>query len=263
MAEISARDVKALRDRTGAGMMDCKRALVEAGGVLDEAEQLLREWGLIKAGDRGDRANPEGAVALAVGDGRAAIAELKAETDFSAKSDDFVECVQAIADAVLVDGEAAAERFSDRIDQLKVTKKENIELGRVVRFEVARGDVLDTYLHVQDGRGTNAVMVEMAGGNQELAHEVALHIAFAKPVALTREEIPSDDVEKARVSFEGLTRAEGKPEQALPKIVEGRMNAWYRERVLPEQGLFGEKQAVRDRLGEAEIVRFAQAYIGD
>ncbi|KAA0234687.1 MAG: Elongation factor Ts [Acidimicrobiales bacterium] len=263
MAEISARDVKALRDRTGAGMMDCKRALVEADGDPERAAQLLREWGLIKADDRGDRANPEGAVALAVGDRTAAIAELKAETDFSAKSEDFVSCVRAIAEAVLDDGEQAAEQFSDRIDQLKVTKKENIELGRIVRFESDKGDVLDTYLHVQDGRGTNAVMVELAGGSQELAHEVALHIAFAKPVALTREEIPSGEVEKARASFEGLTRAEGKPEQAIPKIVEGRMNAWYKERVLPEQGLFGEKETVQQRLGEAKIVRFAQVYIGE
>ena len=263
MPEFGAKDVKALRDRTGAGMMDAKKALTEADGDQDRAAQLLLEKGLIKAAGRGGRENLEGAVALASSGSAAAIVELKAETDFSAKSDDFVECVKRIADAVLADGEAAADAFAEQIDQLKLSKKENIELGRVVRFEVDDRSILDTYLHAQDGRGTNAVMVEMKGGDQETAHELALHIAFARPIALTRDDIPAEEAEKARASFEDLTRAEGKPDQAVPKIVEGRMNAWYKERVLPEQGLFGEKQTVEQRLGDAEIVRFAQAYIGD
>jgi elongation factor Ts len=106
------------------------------------------------------------------------------------------------------------------------------------------------------------VLIEIAGADEATAHEIALHIAFAKPTALSRDEIDADLVARARESFEELTRKEGKPEQAVPKIVEGRLNSWYAERVLPEQGLFGEKETVPLKLGEATIVRFAQAVIG-
>jgi elongation factor Ts len=122
--------------------------------------------------------------------------------------------------------------------------------------------VLDAYLHVQDGRGTNGVLIEIEGADDDTAHEIALHIAFAKPTSLSRDEIDPALVETARAGFEELTRKEGKPEQAVPKIVEGRLGSWYAERVLPEQGLFGEKETVQDRLGSARIIRFAQAVIG-
>ena len=133
----------------------------------------------------------------------------------------------------------------------------------MARFEAADGNVLDAYLHVQDGRGINGVLIEVAGADEATAHEIALHIAFAKPIALDpRRDRRPTLVDTARASFEELTRKEGKPEQAVPKIVEGRLNSWYAERVLPEQGLFGEKETVQERLGEARIVRFAQAVIG-
>ena len=260
---ITAAQVKALRDETGAGMMDCKNALVEADGDMEEARRILREKGLLKAGDRSDRANDQGAVALATGDNVAVVVELKAETDFSAKSDDFVGLVVEMADAVLADGEDAVSTFADRLDQLKVTKKENIEIGTVARVEAGEGAILDTYLHSQDGRGTNAVVVETTGLSQEDAHQLALHIGFAKPMGLTREEVSADEVDRARQEFEEVTRAEGKPEQAVPKIVEGRLNAWFGDRVLLDQGLLGEKKPkIREFVGDGEIVRYVQAYIG-
>lgn len=263
MAEFSAKDVAALRKETGVGMMDCKKALADAEGDMEQAKQLLRERGLTKAGARSDRENDQGAVAIATSGSVAAAAQLRCETDFSAKSDDFVKITQAIADAALGEGEAAGAAFSDQIDDLKITKKENIELGRVVRIEAAEGNVLDAYLHVQDGRGVNAVLVELAGGTPEQAHDLAVHIAFAKPVALSREEIPAEAVEEARQSFEGVTRAEGKPEQAIAKIVEGRLNKWYSERVLPEQPYVkDDKVTVAAWLGDTTIVRFAQIVIG-
>ena len=170
--------------------------------------------------------------------------------------------MQRLASAVLAGGVDAVASLSDDLDTLRISKKENIELGRVECFEAADGNVLDTYLHEQDGRGTVGVLLEVAGVDQELAHEVALHIAFAKPSALRRDEVPADLVAKATEGFEELTRKEGKPEQAIPKIVEGRVNSWFAERVLPEQGMFGDKETVQQRLGSGEIVRFALAVIG-
>jgi elongation factor Ts len=262
MAGFTAQDVKALRDATGAGMMDSKKALTEADGDMQQAAQILRQKGLSKVATLEDRENNQGAVAIARSGNTAALVELKSETDFSAKAEDFVSLAQRLADAVLAGGEGAVDTLKDDLDSLKIAKKENIELGTVARFEAADGNVLDAYLHVQDGRGTNGVLVEIQGADEEAAHEVALHIAFAKPSALTRDELDPDLVATARSSFEELTRKEGKPEQALPKIVEGRLNSWYAERVLPEQGLFGDKQTVQDKLGDATIVRFAQAVIG-
>jgi elongation factor Ts len=188
--------------------------------------------------------------------------ELKAETDFSAKAADFVAVAQKLADAVLAGGPEAVSTVQDDLDTLRITKKENIEIGTVAFFEAAPDHQLDAYLHTQEGRGTNGVLIEVAGADPELTHEIALHVAFAKPTALDKSEVDANLAAKAREGFEELTRKEGKPEQAVPKIVEGRMNSWYAERVLPEQGMFGEKETVQQRLGDAKIVRFAQAVIG-
>jgi elongation factor Ts len=178
MAEFNAKDVQALRQSTGAGMMDAKRALQESGGDAEGATKWLREKGLAKAAGRTDRDNSDGVVAAAVVGANAALVELKCETDFGAKSDAFAPFVQELADAVAQDGTGALDGFSDRIDDLKVLLKEHIELGRVVTVAAADGNVLDTYVHRQDGRGVNAVAVELTGGSAELAHEIAVHIAF-------------------------------------------------------------------------------------
>jgi elongation factor Ts len=262
MAEITAQDVKSLRDATGAGMMDAKKALVEADGDRDKANQILREKGLTKVALLEDRENNQGAVAIARDGNKAALVELKSETDFSAKSADFVELTQKLADAVLADGPEAVSKLQDELDTLKITKKENIELGTVAYFDAAEGNSLDTYLHMQDGRGTNGVLLEVEGADDELTHEIALHIAFAKPTALSKDEIDPALAERARAGFEEQTLKEGKPEQAVPKIVAGRLNSWFAEKVLPEQGMFGEKETVQQRLGAGHVVRFAQAVIG-
>jgi elongation factor Ts len=262
MAEITAQAVKSLRDATGAGMMDAKKALVEADGDRDRAARILREKGLTKVATLEDRENNQGAVAIARDGQKAAMVELKAETDFSAKAADFVEVAQKLANAVLAGGPDAVSTVQDDLDTLRITKKENIEIGVVAYFDAAEGNQLDAYLHTQDGRGTNGVLVEVSGATPELAHEIALHIAFAKPTALDQDEVDADLAARAREGFEELTRKEGKPEQAVPKIVEGRMNSWYADRVLPAQGMFGEKETVQQRLGDGRVVRFAQAVIG-
>jgi len=265
MAEFTAKDVQALRLSSGAGMMDAKKALQESDGDMDAAAKWLREKGLSKAAGRADRDNSEGAVAVALSGSNAAIVELKCETDFVAKSDQFAPLVQELAELVAAQGEGAVEQRKDAIDDLKVTLKENIDLGRVARVEGGEGHILDTYLHRQDGRGVNGVIVELNGGSQELAHDIAVHIAFTKPTHLRREDIPETEVAEERETLTNITRAEGKPEAALDKIVEGRLGGWYATRVLLEQKYVkDEKLSIQQLLanGGAELVRFAQVVVG-
>lgn len=266
VAEVKAADVKKLRDATAAGMMDAKRALTECGGDFAAAVAWLRERGLGKAAERSDRDNSEGALAVATSGGAAALVELKSETDFVAKSPQFVAMVSRLAEEVAAGGEAAAEGLGEAIDDLKITLKENIEVGRLVRFEAGPGHLLDTYVHLQNGRGVNAILVEMEGGTPELAHDVAVHIAFGRPSVLRREDVPEAEVEAERSALEAQTRNEGKPEQALAKIVEGRLGGWFKRvpgGVLLEQPYAkDDKLSVSQVLGGARVVRFAQVVVG-
>jgi elongation factor Ts len=265
MADFTARDVQALRQATGAGMMDARKALQEADGDTERAKKLLREWGLGKADDRADRENAQGAIAIATSDHAVGLVELKCETDFVAKSPNFVALTQALADSVAAGGEAAVGDHKEAVDDLKVTLKENIEVGRVVQVTFGDGEAVGTYLHRQDGRGVNGVVVVLGGGSEELAHDIAVHIAFAKPQYLAREDVPVDVVEEERQTLLGITKAEGKPEAAWPKIIEGRLNGWYKERVLLEQPFVrDEKQTIAQvaAAGGAEVARYAQLFIG-
>jgi elongation factor Ts len=258
---FTAKDVQNLRQASGAGMMDAKRALEETDGDFDAAAKLLREKGLAKSVDRSDRENSDGVVAIGTAPGVAAIVELKSETDFAAKKPEFVAAAQQLADTVAAGG--SVDDHKDLIDDFKVTLKENIEVGRVERVEVAAGNTLDTYLHKQDGRGVNAVIVVLDGGDAELAHEVAVSAAFSKPRFVTRDEVPQAEADEERATLEGITRAEGKPEQAIEKIVDGRLNAWYKGQVLMEQPYAkDDKQSITQLLGDAKLAAFAQVYIG-
>jgi len=263
VASFTAQDVQALRRATGAGMMDAKRALEQSDGDMDRARQWLREQGLAGAAKRSDREATQGAVALAVTGSAAAIVELRCETDFVAKAESFVNLTDELAQLVAEKGaEATVERAED-IDELKTTLKENISVGQVVRFDTGPDAVVGTYLHMQAGRGVNAVLVEMRGGDEALAHDVAVHVAFARPSYLRREEVPAEEVAAERATVETISRNEGKPEAALPKIVDGRMNGWFKERCLLEQAYAkDEKRTIADVIGGAEIVRFAQVVVG-
>jgi elongation factor Ts len=263
MAAFTAKDVQSLRRATGAGMLDSKRALEENDGDMEAAKQWLREQGLAGAAKRADREATQGAVALGVDGRNASIVELRCETDFVAMSEAFVSLDSELAEAVATKGEVAAKDAAGAIDDLKTTLKENISLGQVVRFELGDGSTLGTYLHMQSGRGVNGVLVEMRGGTEELAHDVAVHIAFARPVYLRREDVPEEEVAAERATVEAISRNEGKPEAALPKVVEGRMNGWFKERCLLEQPYAkDEKRTIADLIGSAEIVRFAQVVVG-
>ena len=181
MADFTAKDVQALRQATGAGMMDAKKALTETGGDMDAAKKLLREKGLAKADDRAGRENAQGAIAIATNVGTVGLVELKCETDFVAKSENFIHLTQELADSVAAEGESGVAAHQHAIDDLKVTLKENIEVGGVVQLKLSEGETVDTYLHRQDGRGVNGVVVVLQGGTPELAHDIAVHVAFAKP----------------------------------------------------------------------------------
>jgi len=267
----SAQDVKKLRDATGVGMMDAKKALDANDGDFEKASKWLLEQGLAKSAERADRENTEGTVALGRDGRTAALVQLKSETDFVAKSPDFKQLAQDMADAVAKGGEGAVEELQGRLDELKISLKENIAIGQVVRMEPADGNGFDAYLHVQNERGVNGVLVEVEGGGDDLAHDVALHISFSRPSVLDRSEVPEAEVEEQRQLLETATRNEGKPEQALPKIVEGKLTGWFKR--VGEKGKPGgalneqpwvhdEKQSVQQALGSAKVVRFAQVTIG-
>ena len=260
---INAKDVQALRQATGAGMMDCKKALEESAGDVEAAKKWLREKGLSATAKRADRENTQGVVALSIECPLAAVVKLKCETDFVAASEQFVAEADELAKLVRTKGVAAVGERAKQLEDLQILLKEKIELGDVVRFEAAAGNIMDSYLHLQGGRGVNVVLVEMSGATEELAHDIAVHIAFARPKYLTREEVPADVVAAERATLEVATRNKGKPEAAIAKIVDGKLNGFFKDLCLLEQPYAkDDKKSVKQVIGNASIVRFAQVEIG-
>jgi len=260
---FTAKDVQALRQVTGAGMMDAKKALEANDGDMEASKQWLREKGLAASAKRDDRENTQGVVALVIDGNVGAIVKLKCETDFVASSEQFKGEAETLAALVAAKGEAAVAERSQVLDDLKITLKEKIELGEVVRIEAASGNLIDSYIHIQGGRGVNAVLVEMAQASPSVAHDVAVHIAFARPKYLSRNDVPADVVEHERQTLEAISRNEGKPEAALPKIIEGRINGFFKDVALLEQPYAkDDKQSISQVIGAASIVRFAQVEIG-
>ncbi|MDI6909074.1 translation elongation factor Ts [Nocardioides sp.] len=269
MANISAADVKKLRELTGAGMMDCKKALEEAEGDFEKAAELIRIKLGKKMAERG--AEREASAGLVVTSG-GALVELNCETDFVAKGDDFVASAQQIADAAneakAGDVEALkAVRLGDKtvgevVENLAITIGEKIELGRVAYFD---GPVV-AYMHKRaaDLPPAVGVLVEYDGAEAG-ARGAAMQIAAMRPQYLTREEVPADKVAKEREIAEATSREEGKPEQAIAKITEGRLNGFFKDVVLLEQPSVTEsKKTVKAVLDEAgtTVKRFARFEVG-
>lgn len=260
---ITAKDVQTLRQSTGVGMMDAKKALEANNGDMEASVQWLRVQGLAKAAQRADREAGEGAVAVVRDGNVAAIVEMRCETDFVAKSEEFVTLVDEMAAKVCAEGEDATAQFQEQVEKMLTTLKENISIGRVYRLVAGEGQVVETYMHQQAGRGVNAVAVVLQGGSEEQAHEVAVHIAFAKPRYLSRADVPQDEIDKERATVEEISRNEGKPDAALPKIIEGRLNGWFKEQVLLEQSYVkDEKLSIQQFLGAATVSAYAQVVIG-
>jgi elongation factor Ts len=283
MPEISAKDVASLRKLTGAGMMDCKRALEENEGDIEQAKTWLREKGIAGAEKRAGRAAQQGAVEVVVEGPVGAVVELSCETDFVAKGADFKETVAALARQVAYKGDTdlasqpydadPSQTVDDVIKGLAGKLGENIGLGRVARFQ-ADGGLVDGYKHVQSERGTIGVLVEVGGVDPSdpkavgVAHDIALHVASAAPRWVTREEVPAEVVESERGVLENLTRNEGKPEAAIPKIVEGRLNGFYKDNVLVEQGFVRDSKVTVGSLltglgPEAKVTRFVRFKVGE
>jgi elongation factor Ts len=280
MADISAKDVAALRKITGAGMMDCKKALLENDGDFERAKDWLREKGIAGAAKREGRAADQGAIEVLVTGDVGAVVELNCETDFVAKGDAFGTALGALTRLVVDEGDADlgakkvnGETVDDFVKGLSGTLGEKIELGRVFRFETSDG-LLDGYKHVQNERGTVGVIVELGGVDpagaraREVAHDIALHIASAAPRYVTRDEVPPEEVAREREIYEVQTREEGKPEQAWPKIVEGKLNGFYKTVALVEQSFVKDNKqtidAVVKSLGpEAHVRGFARVKIGE
>jgi elongation factor Ts len=279
MAESSAKDIAALRKATGAGMMDCKNALEESEGDAERALDLLRATGLAKAGKLSDREATEGAVDVVVDGNVGAIVELNCNTDFVAKGSEFTSMLAELTKLVAANGEGnvaglpfGGSTVGDTLTQLAGKLGENIVLGRVVRFE--SDGLLDAYRHNQNDRGTIAVLVEITGVDpsseqaREVAHEIALHISFAAPAYLTRDEVPADVLAREQAVIEEKSRNEGVPEAKLEGAVKGRLNAFYKDSALLEQPSVKDPKVSIGKLvaglgGDAKLARFARVKVGE
>ena len=273
MANYTAADVKRLRELTGSGMMDCKNALAESDGDYDKAVEALRIKGAKDVGKRAERATAEGLVAAKGG----ALIELNSETDFVAKNAEFQKLADDVVGAALaakasdveslkaapIAGGSAATTVEEAIAALSAKIGEKLELRRVQFFD---GNV-ETYLHKRaaDLPPAVGVLVEFEGSDQDAAHSVALQIAALKAKYLTRDEVPEDVIANERHIAEETAKAEGKPEAALPKIIEGRVTGFFKDVVLLDQpSVSDNKKTVKALLDEAgvTVTRFARFEVG-
>ena len=276
MANFTAADVKRLREQTGAGMMDCKNALEEASGDLEAAVELLRLKGAKDVNKRATRTAANGLVTAALDGTQAGVlVELNCETDFVAKTDLFQQVAAEIAAAAL------KAKVTDRpsllatearpgttvqqiVEEAGSSLKEKLELGRFARFE---GGYVASYLHRSDAAlpPTLGVLVQLDKDNAEVAKDLAQQIAAMRPLYVVREDVPADVVEKERRIAEQITRDEGKPEQAIGKIVEGRLNAYFKDVVLTEQAFVKDpKTAIKQVLAGSgvKVSGFARFQVG-
>ena len=263
MANYTAADVKALRDRSGAGMMDCKNALDEAEGNVEKAIEVLRLKGLKGVTKREGRSTSNGLVVARVNGGTGTLVELACETDFVAKTPKFVELAESVADAIAAAGaenlEAAlaanlgGKTVSEAINDEAAIMGEKVELRRVASLKDA---AVDAYLHrtSKDLPPQVGVLVAYSGSDADTAHDVAVHIAAFSPTVLSREDVDAETVATERRIAEETARNEGKPEAALSKIVEGRVTGFFKENVLLEQDFAKDnKQSVAKVLETAGV----------
>jgi elongation factor Ts len=275
MANYTAADIKALRESTGAGMLDVKKALDEADGDRDKATEILRVKGLKGVTKREGRTTSNGLVAAQAGDGVGTLVEVLCETDFVAKSEKFIALAAQVlaqsvasgatdADALLKSSLEDGSTVQELLDNANATIGEKIEVKRVSRVQAP---VVVSYLHKTspDLPAQIGVLVGAEGGDEQLARDVAMHIAAFSPTVLTRDEVDPATVEQERRVAEATAKEEGKPEAALPKIVEGRVNGFFKENVLLEQPFAKDaKKTVEKVLAEAgtKVSSFVRFRVG-
>ena len=263
MANYTAQDVKALRERSGAGMMDCKSALDEADGNLDKAMEVLRLKGLKGVTKREGRTTSNGLIVARVNGGTGYLVELACETDFVAKAAKFIELADKVADAIAAAGatdldsalaaDLGGKSVQDAINDEAAIMGEKVELRKVGSLKDA---AVDAYMHrtSKDLPPQVGVLVAYSGSDAETAHDVAVHIAAFSPSVLTRDDVDAEVVATERRIAEETARNEGKPEAALSKIVEGRVTGFFKENVLLEQDFAKDtKQTVSKVLENAGV----------
>lgn len=285
---IKASDVKALRDATGAGMMDAKRALEEAAGDVEAAKRILREKGIAKAGKLAERSAEEGVVATAARGGMAALVEINCGTDFVAKTDRFREIATRVAEIVAETAPADVDALlglpadggtvSDLLAAAQAELGEPVRVRRLAAYR-AEGGFVDVYLHQPDASMPPKVGVILdlaleggdAGAARGTAREIAMQVAAMRPAYVAREEVPEEEAAKERDLIENEARGSGKPDNVIPKIVEGRMRDFYAQIVLLDQPYVrDDKQTVAKFLevaskefgGKISVRRFARFRVG-
>jgi elongation factor Ts len=263
MTEISAAMVKELREATSAGMMDCKRALVETDGDFDAAMKLLREKGMASAAKRADRETTEGRVATLVEGSAAAIVAVGCETEPVSKSDEFNAFVDKLLGAVLADGDAGAASVEDERVELSGKLGENIRVVGATRYEASGGESFASYVHPP---GKIGVLLKVKGGTPDLARFLGMHISFARPTYNSRDEVPAELVEAEREILGKLPDVEGKPAEVREKIVDGMLNKrFYGESVLGEQAWIHDTSLNVDKAlaqGGLELVDYVWYSVG-
>ena len=258
MTAISAALVKELRDLTGAGIMDAKRALQETGGDIEAATRLLREKGMAAASKRAGRATTEGKVGYRVANGRGTIVGVGCETEPVSNNDEFLAFAKKVLEAIEEKGVGAEQELEDERVQLSAKLGENIQVVQPARFETIDGGLVEGYAHPPANK--LGVLVQVRGGSQELARKVAMHIAASAPRYINREDVPEDEVTAERDIYLASDEVQSKPEQAREKIVEGMVNKrFFAAQVLAEQPWIHDTgktvgQALKDE--GAEVVEF-------
>ena len=266
MANYTAADVKALREKSGAGMMDCKGALDEANGDIEKAFELLRLKGLKGVSKREGRTTSNGLVVARVSGGKGTLIELACETDFVAKAENFVALAEQVADAVSAAGaesvdaglaaDLGGQSVSDAIVDKAAIMGEKVELRKV---EVVSASAIDAYMHrtSRDLPPQVGVLLGYEGADADTAHDIAVHIAAFSPKYLSRDEVPAEIVAKEREIAAETARNEGKPEAALEKIVEGRVTGFFKEVCLLDQAFAKDPKQSVEKVAEAAGLKLA------
>lgn len=274
MANFTAADVKALREQTGAGMMDVKKALTEADGDAEKALEIIRLKGLKSLSKREGRQASAGLLAAQTDGTVGVLVEVNSETDFVAKNQKFIDFSNEVLAAAVASGAADLDALlaapmgegtvKDRLDAFAAIIGEKLQVGRIVRVE---GENVDLYLHQTnpDLPPQVGVFVVTDAAGKSVAHDVAMHVAAYMPAYLDRDSVPADVLDKERATLEKITLEEGKPANIVPKIVEGRLNAFYKDNCLVDQAFARDpSKSVAQVLKEAgaTVTNFVRVHVG-
>ncbi|MDK7339483.1 translation elongation factor Ts [Pauljensenia sp. UMB0018B] len=274
MANFTAADVKALREQTGAGMMDVKKALTEADGDAEKALEIIRLKGLKSLSKREGRQASAGLLAAQTDGTVGVLVEVNSETDFVAKNQKFIDFSNEVLAAAVASGASDLDALlaspmgegtvKDRLDAFAAIIGEKLQVGRIVRVE---GENVDLYLHQTnpDLPPQVGVFVVTDAAGKSVAHDIAMHVAAYMPAYLDRDSVPADVLEKERATLEKITLEEGKPANIVPKIVEGRLNAFYKDNCLVDQAFARDpSKSVAQVLKEAgaTVTNFVRVHVG-